>query len=268
MNHSIIGTLFGVTLISTGCATKTWVEQLATAVEPMNCIPYAPPRSDHGPGWVFSFTRTADGRTVQRAVCEQLFDHLVLKDSDITIPNTTLSSDKKVGLNVSLLEGLVKNVSSANANLKVGSVDSLDVSWGPSKSYEMTDKTWWDGKQARAVSASCLNELRRMKNKGEFDNNVYVVDSAVQASTMKLTAKTESSNSIGAGATLSKLLEFKPEISVKETGTASLEIQEKRYVCYSAILLKEFRDTLQLGPVRQTISGEPADLKQIRENLK
>jgi len=225
---------------------------------------YNPPRSNHGPGWTFRFVKTHDGKTVTQTVCENLYPDIQTLDGSLSLPAIKDKETRAIDFSVNLLDGLIKNVGEAKLNLSNNKIQEISIKWGPVTSKEIPLERRFD-KNGKVVPISprCHATLLDLKNRGELENSIFVVQEAAIVNSLVYDAKVDSSIQGSVNFSFKKLLEFTPKAKVTENNQTSLVIEASRYVGYRAVALMEFVPTNLLGPETATVKGKIVPREQL-----
>lgn len=255
----------GVLLTLVGCGNGA-MKELEKEMGQYGFTPYNPPRANHGPGWVFQFAKTFDGKTVPTTLCNQLMGpgtSPVIK-ADVSFPEIKRDHTFEANLGLSFVKDLLKDEQKTEAELKSKSVSKLRLSWTRLVAEEIPRASLFtpEGKLV-PLDPTCSAQLKALKDRGEL-LGVIVVTEALRADKMEIDLQTDSSASVSATVNVKAALELKPGVSASATEQNTLSIDEPRYVGFRAFSLVGFAPTGLLGAETARISGAPLTVDAIR----
>lgn len=264
--RSLVVTSTAIVVTTAGCMHDP-MKPLSDEIEQYGFTVYRPPRANHGPGWVFQFAKTFDGKTVAMTVCENLYPDIKLSDGALSFANTTRTNNLDLSFGLGLLEGLVENVQKVSADLSAKSVKDVKITWGKIREKELIPERRFssDGKLL-PISNQCAAQLRQLRESGEIDG-VYVVQSALQADALTMQVNQDASAGAKLDVTLYKVLNLKPGISASEKSATTVEINEPRFLGFVGVALIKWTPTNQLGPETATVSGRLLPAAEARRLL-
>lgn len=241
---------------------------LADKIEKHNYTPYVPPRSNHGPGWVFEIAKTIDGKTVQRGVCDRLFLEPPTVDGSLTFSKGEISGTSGFEFGLGLLSDLLKDFKKASLNLSSKSSVVLKIEFGRTKSVEIPrDHFFQENGKAVPVTPGCDSALKMVRRANPNQNSsIFFVQDALIAESLLVTVDESRSLGLDADFELDKVFEFKPGVKWTRTGKTSIEILEPRYIGYRAFILEEFVPDPTMGPESAKIftrAVRPQTLKEL-----
>jgi hypothetical protein len=253
-----------------GCVSSP-VKEISKEVEKYGYTVYNPPRADHGPGWVFHFAKTFDGKTVPVAVCQNLYPDDRTQAASISFPTVTRNDTTDLSFGVSLLEGLVTDVQKASASLEAKKVKKLTITWGDLVATELPEERKFgaDGKLL-PISNSCAARLRELRRQNQMES-VYLVQSAVLAKSMKISVDEQQNAGASLDASLYKVLDVKPSAKVSTTSNSSIDVSDPRYIGFVALAVLDWIPLDQVGPETAKVSGRllsPADVSELMKSGK
>jgi hypothetical protein len=198
-------------------------------------------------------------------VCENLYSDVTPLDGKLSLPNFQEDTTVDAGFAVELLEGLIKNVGEAKAELKAKNVDKVKITWGSVHSKELPEERKFDNKgKEQEIGPRCASILSDLKKRGELYENIFLVQEALVTHELVYEATSESAKSGSVSFSIKELLKFKPDVNVEAISSTSLKISEDRYVGFVALALLDWLPTGQLGPEAGKISGRMVSADEMK----
>lgn len=265
ISRNAVMALLILTAVLAGCS-RNGLAPLSRELAGYGYTLYKPPRTDRGPGWTFRFIRTIEGNSLPMTLCENLYPGVQLHPGKLKLAKFDSTSTVTVDIAIDFLQKLLKDVASAKANLK--RVRAVTISWDKVESRELASELMFD-KAGRVVpiSSQCRAALEDLKKKHEFENSVFVIQSAALAHRLRYEFKADTESGWGATGQLKALLGFKAGLDIREVDTTTLEINEPAYIGYVAIALRDMVPTGLLGSETATVSGHLLSAEELKTVL-
>jgi hypothetical protein len=245
-----------VAFLLTGCLRATSpINAISDEVEKLGFTVYNPPRADRGPGWVFHFVKTFDGKTVPGTVCTSLYPDERVVDAKISIPNVKSTDNADVSFGLGLLDGLIDNVQKASADLSAKSIKTLSINWGDLTARELPEERKFTEEGKRVpIGNACAARLRELRQANQL-GTVFMVQQAVQAKSMTVSVEQDRNAGASLDVSLYEVLTVKPSAKVSQKSNSSIDVTDPRYIGFVAVAVLNWIPTDQLGAETATVSG-------------
>lgn len=267
MNARIFSCVFALTLV--GCPsneTESQLPEIASYLGGLGYSFYNPPRTDRGPLSVFRFEKAQSGKTVISPVCSKLFPFVKVTTSSLSLPQHRYQDSMSVQFAGSLIKDLLKDPASASLNWSSDS--KVEVQYSDVRSVYVNEEDLYnkDG-EPKTITPSCYAALERIHENGEFEGNVFIVQSAVEVGGLIYDFSNTDLKSAEAGFSLKKIVNLKPSIKKEFISDTSLLIEEPRFFAFKAFLLKDYFFTGLTSSGSAVIKAEPLSLQKIQERI-
>ena len=217
-----------------------------------------PPRTDHGPGWAFVFSKTSDGRVTPITVCPNILPNVTVHKGDLSLAKMKSTAKVDISLGLDIIADAIGVPVEAKANFN--DKDTVKIEWGKAQSKELSLSDRFDAEgNVRPIDPQCAAVLKARKAAGEIDKNVFVVMSALEVEELIYNFDTAKGVKLDATVDIPKLLNLKPSISYEKVGETSLAVHAPRFVGYNAVFIEDFLDTGMLSPALVRIKALPVD---------
>jgi hypothetical protein len=254
--------IIGVVFSFFGCATTKGLGPLESKLKEHGFSVYNPPRSNRGPGWVFRFVKTFDGRTVPSTVCENIYPDAKTVDGRLVLPNITQDKSVDLSLAIDLLSGIIDPPLQAKAELK--DVGNVTISWGPVRVRELSPGNKFTAEGAiRKIDEACYAELESLKARQEIQDSIFVVQEAAVVNRFNYHFHGDTEASAKLRGQYKKILGVDFDSRVKAVDDTTLEITEDTNLGFIAVALTEWVPTGNKTVVTAKIAGKSLTEEQI-----
>jgi hypothetical protein len=278
---------FGVSIvIATGLMflllSCTSEPDLSALEKPLNAAGYQlfnPPRSNWGPGFVFSGD-IVGGRLVNVGeVCPNLYgDEEPPRSAKILLPNYTAKDSLTFGAAVRFLR------SAFGLDVDVDKVERerlIEVKWQnvSEMSYALMDNWLRDG-TVKPIPIECRNAIQRLQGQQKFENRVFVLTRAIAPESLKYEFSAALNAKGSASADLWKVSEAKAQAEGGTANATQIEIPQmdstycdrqrhgeplqcqRFYIGYAPpVKITEWIDTGQSSGELRKVKGEPTNFQ-------
>ncbi|MGF1615180.1 MAG: hypothetical protein ACFCVA_15095 [Gammaproteobacteria bacterium] len=240
----VLALIASVFLFNGGCSPEPTdpPKGFSDYLENLGYLFYNPPRTDRGPGSVFRFARTQSGSLVISPICRNLFANLKTEKANVTIPKESSTETLNVGFFTQFIADLWQHSAKAQTHLKRDGRVLVSFKNASSVYLLEEDLINADG-TPRSITPQCYGQLKKLDEKGELENNVFIIQDAIEVGRATYELSEQSFISGEGEVNAKSILIFKPHVQYKQLSKLAFEILSPRFVAYKAFLLTEYMDT-------------------------
>lgn len=222
---------------------------------------YNPPRSNWGPGFVFSGDILNGRITNVKEVCPNLYgDADAPQSAAILFPNYTAKDKLNFGAALHFLRGLFGLDFDLNA---VDRERTVEVKWQNIRetSYSEMDRWLADG-AIKPIPIQCRRAIENLQGRNAFAGRVFVIVRAVAPESLIYDFSSTVNAQGSATAELWKAAQVKVQGQGVSTSATQLEVRKRLYVGYAApVKLSEWIDTGQSSGELVRVTGETTNFQ-------
>jgi hypothetical protein len=225
---------------------------------------YNPPRTNWGPGFVFSGD-VNNGRIINvQEICPNLYVDLEAPTgATVVLPDFKAEDKFTFRLALDFLKRLVGADNSAKLELvRLEHERKVEVQWQDVRefAYSKVDQ-WLKSGEPRPVEQRCRSAIDDLRAKGRFKDRVYVIARAVAPEVLTFDFARSTAGEVGANATLGQALEAAAQGRAEVHNNTELRVKQRLFVGYAApIKLEEWLPTGLVSGGIVGVRGTPADL--------
>lgn len=261
--------IYVIVLLVGTCASScapVGLAPLRKELERYNYALYEPPRSNWGPGWTFHLLKTYDGRTVPSTVCERIYSDITPTRGKLSLPEIKTKTTVGVNFAIELLENLLMDSTKAEVNLS--SLSSVTITWGEVWAEEIPKEQQFtkEGK-IREMNQACYYALQDLKEKGELEGKVFVVQGAVLTTGFKYTFARSAGGGLTEKIDWREALTVKPGVNVTREGDLTLIFREPRYIGFNAAAILDWIPNKAFTGPRAEVRVKSFKAEELKELL-
>jgi hypothetical protein len=267
MNARVLSCVIAFALA--GCPsneTESQLPEIATYLGDLGYSFYNPPRTDRGPLSVFRFEKAQSGKTVISPVCSKLFPNVEVTKSFLSLPQQSSKDSISLQFAAALIKDLLKDPASVSLNW--ASDSNVEVQYSDVRSVYVNEEDLYNPNgEPRKITPSCYSAIERIHDNGEFEGNVFVIQSAIEVGGLVYNFSETDLKGAEADFTLKKVVDLKPGVRGKFITETSLLIEEPRFFAFKAFLLKDYFFTGLASAGSAVIKAEPLPLHEVKERI-
>jgi hypothetical protein len=220
---------------------------------------YKPPRSNWGPGFVFTGDIAGDRIIKVEEVCPNLYDIEAPQASRIDLGNYSAEGSFSLGLAIRFLKALL------GVDLNVDQVErehKVAVKWRNLREFSFSHMDQWlESGQPRPIAKKCSLAIDDLKAKNQFADRVFVIVRAVAPESLVYDFSESLTTQGSASAQLLQGVKANAQVKGQMKDGTHLEISQFLFVGYAPPV--KLKDWLPTGQV----SGDIVKVRGVQSNL-